>query len=109
MLRLAGNQTVHARLAAVGEHAFGRCTAAATFIVLVVANLTIATPAAAQDPYDRDPRVVGRERVRDVIPRNVLVKETARAYQGRDRGPEQTERFSRKIRIGRDGRVSIQN
>ena len=33
----------------------------------------------------------------------------ARAYQGRDRGPEQTERFSRKVRVGRDGRVSIGN
>ena len=34
---------------------------------------------------------------------------TARAYQGRERGPEQTERFSRKVRVGRDGRVSIAN
>lgn len=33
----------------------------------------------------------------------------ARAYQGRDRGPEQTEKFSRKVRIGRDGRVSVSN
>jgi len=32
----------------------------------------------------------------------------SRAYQGR-RGPEQTERFSRRIRIGRDGRFSIIN
>jgi len=32
-----------------------------------------------------------------------------RAYQGRDRGPEQTDRFSAKYRIGRDGRVSIAN
>jgi DUF4097 and DUF4098 domain-containing protein YvlB len=31
-----------------------------------------------------------------------------RAYQGRS-GPEQTERFSRRIRLGRDGRVSIAN
>ena len=30
-------------------------------------------------------------------------------YQGRDRGPEQTERFSRKVKLGRDGRVSIAN
>jgi len=33
----------------------------------------------------------------------------ARAYQGRDRGPDQTERFSRRVRIGRDGRVSVGN
>src|SRR5262245_19964928 len=32
-----------------------------------------------------------------------------RAYQGRNSGPEQTERFSRKVRVGRDGRVSISN
>jgi len=32
-----------------------------------------------------------------------------RAYQGRDRGPEQTDRFSAKYRLGRDGRVSISN
>lgn len=34
-------------------------------------------------------------------------REVARAYQGR--GPEQTERFSRKVRIGRDGRLSLTN
>ena len=33
----------------------------------------------------------------------------ARAYQGRNRGPEQSDRFSRRIRIGRDGRFSISN
>jgi DUF4097 and DUF4098 domain-containing protein YvlB len=31
------------------------------------------------------------------------------AYQGRDRGPEQTDRFSAKYKIGRDGRVSLAN
>jgi hypothetical protein len=30
------------------------------------------------------------------------------AYQGRS-GPERTERFSRKIKIGRDGRVTVNN
>ena len=36
---------------------------------------------------------------------------TSRAYQGRTRnnGPEQTETFSRKVKVGRDGRVSISN
>lgn len=33
----------------------------------------------------------------------------ARLYQGRDRTPEQSERFSRRIRIARDGRVTITN
>jgi len=31
------------------------------------------------------------------------------AYQGRDRGPEQTDRFSGKYKIGRDGRLSLAN
>jgi DUF4097 and DUF4098 domain-containing protein YvlB len=31
------------------------------------------------------------------------------AYQGRDRGPEQTEHFTGKYKIGREGRVSIAN
>ena len=30
-------------------------------------------------------------------------------YQGRDRGPDQTDRFSGKYKIGRDGRVSVAN
>jgi len=33
----------------------------------------------------------------------------ARLYQGRNRAPEQSDTFSRKIRIARDGRVSISN
>jgi putative adhesin len=33
----------------------------------------------------------------------------ARLYQGRNRPPEQSDTFSRKIRIARDGRVSISN
>jgi DUF4097 and DUF4098 domain-containing protein YvlB len=37
------------------------------------------------------------------------VRSAVRSYQGRDRGPEQTDRFSGKYRIGRDGRVSISN
>src|SRR5579864_7227136 len=49
-----------------------------------------AAPAAAQPPH-----------LKDVV--------RMRAYQGRDRGPEQTDRFSAKYRIGRDGRVSIAN
>lgn len=41
--------------------------------------------------------------------RETLRRAFSRAYQGRDTGPEQTDRFSGKYRIGRDGRVSIQN
>src|SRR5579862_7565355 len=49
------------------------------------------TPAAAQPP----------QHLKEIV--------RMRAYQGRDRGPEQTDRFSAKYRIGRDGRVSIAN
>lgn len=73
--------------------------------------LGAAAPLAAQDPHDPDPRLVIRDQVRDVI-RNlpaIKTKTVVRAYQGRNRGPEQNERFSRKIRIGRDGRFSVEN
>ena len=80
-----------------------------TRLPIIMTLALAAAPASAQDPYDRDPRLVIRERVRDVIRGNVLVKETGRAYQGRDRGPEQTERFSRKMKLGPNGRVTIQN
>jgi len=48
------------------------------------------------------------------IPANAMreaVRGGTHSYQGRTRnsGPEQTEKFSRKIKIGRDGRVSIEN
>lgn len=33
----------------------------------------------------------------------------ARAYQGRNQRSEQTERFSRKVRVGRDGRIHVEN
>ena len=42
------------------------------------------------------------------IVRRDAVRAGARAYQGRN-GPEQTERFSRKVKVGRDARVSIDN
>ena len=64
----------------------------------VIAGVAIAAvPAGAQDA---DRRIVLRDVVRTA---------TVRAYQGRNAGAEQTERFSRKVRIGRDGRVSISN
>jgi len=67
----------------------------------------IAAPAAAQNPAGPDLEIVVRDIVRDVITTSPGMN--GGAYQGRDRGPEQTERFSRKVKIGRDGRVSIQN
>jgi DUF4097 and DUF4098 domain-containing protein YvlB len=68
-----------------------------TPVVLLAGLAAGAAPALAQD-----------------APRRIVVRETVRAerigaYQGRDRGPEQTDRFSRKVRLGRDGRVSIGN
>src|SRR5262245_50351989 len=76
---------------------------------IVVTLTLVAAPLAAQDPYDRDPRIVVREQVREVLRDHAVVRGGARVYQGRDRGPEQTERFSRKVRLGRDGRFTIEN
>jgi DUF4097 and DUF4098 domain-containing protein YvlB len=84
---------------------------------IVTAALAAASSASARAS---DPTIVHREVIRDAV-RGVVgdvVRETTResthpaptpAYQGRDRGPEETERFSRKVRIGRDGRVSVGN
>jgi hypothetical protein len=74
-------------------------------IFIGVTFASIATAAAAQNPADPDLKIV----VRDVVKTGTGGTGLARAYQGRDRGPEQTERFSRKVRVERDGRVSIQN
>jgi DUF4097 and DUF4098 domain-containing protein YvlB len=65
---------------------------------LVIAGLVFAAaPAPAQDDGYR---FVVREVVRTHGPG---------VYQGRNNGPEQTERFSRKVKIGRDGRFSLSN
>ena len=65
---------------------------------LVIAGIAFAAaPAGAQD--DRH-RVVLRDMVRSFTPG---------PYLGRNNGPEQTERFSRKVKIGRDGRFSLGN
>jgi hypothetical protein len=71
-----------------------RLTASIVFAGLALA----AMPVQAQD---NGHRIV----LRDVI------RTAARpgAYQGRNNGPEQTERFSRKVKIGRDGRFSLGN
>jgi DUF4097 and DUF4098 domain-containing protein YvlB len=77
---------------------------------MLMAGLAVSASAAAQDAGQR---IVLRDVVRTVSPRvpnaAAALGWTTRAYQGRDRGPEQTERFSRKVKIGRDGRVSIAN
>jgi len=70
-------------------------------VFLIAALVAAPAPAAAQDS---DRRIVVGEMVREAL-RAV----PGRAYQGRDRGPEQTERFSRKVKLGRDGRVSVSN
>jgi len=58
--------------------------------VALAALATTAVPAAAQETH-----------LKDVV--------RIRTYQGRDRGPEQSDRFTAKYRIGADGRVSIAN
>ena len=64
----------------------------------VIAGLAVvAAPAMAQDEGHR---LVLRELVRTLRPG---------AYQGRHNGPEQTEHFSRKVKIGRDGRFTLTN
>jgi DUF4097 and DUF4098 domain-containing protein YvlB len=69
-------------------------------LIVVTFGFTVAS-AAGQDPDDRKIKVVVRDAVR--------LATHPGAYQGRNRGPEQTERFSRKVKIGRDGRVSVEN
>jgi Putative adhesin len=64
-------------------------------IPIVVSGVALfAAQASAQDAASI------REAIRRMLPT---------AYQGRSRGPEQTEHFSRKVKMGRDGRVSIAN
>src|SRR5262245_39677486 len=80
-----------------------------TRLPIVVTLTVIAAPLAAQDASDRELRVGVREQMRQVVRDHTEVRGGPRAYQGRDRGPEQTERFSRKVRLGRDGRFTIEN
>jgi DUF4097 and DUF4098 domain-containing protein YvlB len=70
-----------------------RCT-----LSLAAAGLALAAASAAAQ--SADPRIIVRDAVR---------RELVHSYQGRNRGPEQTDHFSRRIKIGRDGRVSVQN
>jgi len=64
---------------------------------LIAGLAMVAAPAMAQDT---ELRIVLRDVLRTLGPG---------AYQGRNNGPEQTERFSRKVKIGRDGRFSLAN
>ena len=74
-----------------------------TVLVTVIA-LAGAAAAQAQDADARlKPHAIGAETSR------AMRVEAARAYQGRNQGSEQTERFSRKVRVGRDGRVRVEN
>ena len=93
-------------------------TAAA--MVMVTAAVGTAQPAPGEprvvvraviaEPAPDEPRIVVRERVQAQLRDADGRRELARAYQGRrNAGPEQTDRFSRKVRIGRDGRVSVSN
>src|SRR6476620_323552 len=58
-------------------------------------------PALAQDD---DHRIVAR-----VVVRDVATAVRPGPHQGRNNGPEQTERFTRKVKIGRDGRFTLSN
>ena len=69
------------------------------FFLLATVLATGVVPAGAQD-------VDYGQIIRDSLRR--ARGELARAYQGR-LGPEQTERFSRKVKLGRDGRVILSN
>jgi DUF4097 and DUF4098 domain-containing protein YvlB len=65
---------------------------------LVIAWLVFAArPAMAQDDGHR------------IVLRDLVRTREAGAYQGRNNGPEQSERFSRKVKIGRDGRFTLSN
>jgi DUF4097 and DUF4098 domain-containing protein YvlB len=66
----------------------------------------VAAPASAQAPRDPDLSAIVRDALRDAVR---SVGEAGRSYQGRNTGPEQTDKFSAKYRVGRDGRVSIAN
>ncbi|HJZ71341.1 MAG TPA: DUF4097 family beta strand repeat-containing protein [Vicinamibacterales bacterium] len=66
-------------------------------VVVVAALAAVPQPAGAQDAPHR------------IVVREVLRSARNGAYQGRDRGPEQADRFSRKVKLGRDGRVSVGN
>jgi DUF4097 and DUF4098 domain-containing protein YvlB len=76
-------------------------------LFVIFAGAAIAVPARAQSVTDPDLPAAVREAVSGALRASGIAP--TRAYQGRNTGAEQTERFSRKVRAGRDGRVSISN
>jgi DUF4097 and DUF4098 domain-containing protein YvlB len=52
---------------------------------------------------------LGQDAPPHIVAHGIVGAARTAAYQGRDRGPEQTDRFSRKLKLGRDGRVSVNN
>jgi DUF4097 and DUF4098 domain-containing protein YvlB len=68
---------------------------------LTAAFVTAGLALAAGPARGQDQRIVVRDLVRTALKPG--------AYQGRNNGPEQTEHFTRKIKIGRDGRFSLTN
>jgi len=75
------------------------------FLIMLLATV----PAAAQPPRDDDAPAAAREPVGTAIRTLTPDKAVARAYQGRNQSSDQTDRFSRKVRLGRDGRLSVSN
>jgi DUF4097 and DUF4098 domain-containing protein YvlB len=72
------------------------------FTTLSAALVVPCLAAAAVDAQGVDQRV-------DDLVRAVSGRATTRAYQGRNNGPEQSERVFRKVKIAKDGRISVEN
>lgn len=71
-------------------------------------SMTLAAAPAAAQPAPDDLQTVVREAVGTVV-RTSRPDRAVRAYQGRNQDSEQTERFSRRVRLGADGRVTVSN
>src|SRR5258706_2311898 len=70
-------------------------------LLIALLAVGVAAPASAQASIGEARRAAGQAYRRSM-------SEARELYQGR-RGPEQADTFSRKVRVGRDGRVSISN
>jgi DUF4097 and DUF4098 domain-containing protein YvlB len=71
------------------------------YLLVAPLVISVSSPAAAQSSIAEARRAAQQAYRR-------AMAEAREFYQGR-RGPEQTEAFSRKVKLGRDGRVSISN
>ena len=85
----------------LGSEAEGHLTCDSLQRSILAGLAFAAAPALAQDD---DGRIVAR-----VVVRDVTAAVRPGAYQGRNNGPEQTERFTRKVKIARDGRFTLSN